>query len=650
MTRILSKYVVDVCLWTVAALLAFILRLDGYNQWVDNAAVILTYISIGLIPKLFLSYRFGLFRQSWHKVSVRDLYQLIKSIGALTFVSFVAALMFSGTNLSVPRSVPLIEGLLALVMLSGVRLVYRLYHERRRGGVPNGNSKRVLIAGAGEAGTLLARELLRHPETGQRPVGFLDDNPVKQRERFLGLPVLGNIDDLPRVVVQMQIDEVLVSIPSAPGSLIRHITELSREANVRCKTIPGVYEIISGRVSISQIREVRLEDLLRREPVRLNLGRICEYLDGRVVMVTGAGGSIGSEIVRQVTRFNPQKILLVGRGENSLYHIERELDRCCPGTAYETIVANVQQLPKVDYIFQKYRPQVIFHAAAHKHVPLMELNPDEAVFNNVMGTQNLVECAVKYGFERFVNISTDKAVNPTSVMGATKRVAEYMVQRGVARAQDNQVFISVRFGNVLGSRGSVVPLFQEQIRMGGPVTVTHSDMTRYFMTIPEAAQLVVEAGSIGENGVTYVLDMGEPVKIVDLAKDLIQLSGLSLGKDIEVVTTGMRPGEKMYEEIVAASETVIASPHEKIFAVQCGTLPIDLEPLTDELFAAAATHDAARIRKTLRRLISTYGLPEAARPAEERTEKLRLNLPALPTLNIPTLGPDAAHESAASGG
>jgi FlaA1/EpsC-like NDP-sugar epimerase len=604
--RFVLKYIFDVTVWFFAAPLALWLRLEGGSQWQEYFPHIITYtLAIGCL-KAGVAYYLGFYRQSWRKVSVPDLAQLIKGVASVTVVALTAVLVSHGTALGLPRSMPIIEGLLALVMLSSTRLVNRLWHERRRSTVSNGRGKHVLIVGAGEAGTLLAREMLRHPESGLLPVGFLDDNPVKHRERFLGLPVLGMIDDLPSVVKQHDINEVLVSMPSAPGPAIRHVVELARLARVRCRTIPGVYEIISGQVSISQIREVALDDLLRREPVHLDLDRICDYLEDRVVLVSGAGGSIGAEIVRQIIRFNPQKILLMGRGENSLYSIERELDSHWPNLPYETVVANIQMLPKLEYVFQKHRPQVIFHAAAHKHVPMMEHNPDEAVFNNAMGTQNLVECALKYGVERFVNISTDKAVNPTSIMGATKRVAEYIVLQGVARAHPSQVFISVRFGNVLGSRGSVVPLFKEQVRLGGPVTVTHPDMTRFFMTIPEAAQLVIEAGGIGENGRIYVLDMGDPVKIVDLAQDLIRLSGLQPGIDVEITFTGIRPGEKLYEEIIAAEEETLPSSHDKIF-VACHTEPPpELDSLLERLFAAAASRDKEHIRDVLGEIVPTY--------------------------------------------
>ncbi|WP_456480951.1 polysaccharide biosynthesis protein, partial [Oceanithermus sp.] len=510
----------------------------------------------------------------------------------------------------IPRSVPLIEGGLALLLLGGARLAGRILFERAqlaRSQPPHSGSRRVLIIGAGEAGTMLAREMLRHPESGLVPIGFLDDDPSKQRQRFVGLPVLGNIEDLPRVALKAHADEVLIAIPSAPGKVVRRVVELAQRTGLRHRIVPGIYEILSGKVAISQIRDVDVEDLLRRNPVQLDTSEIAGYLEGRVVLITGAGGSIGSEIVRQVARFRPRRILLLGRGENSLYQIERELERTWPELDWRTIVADVRDREKMQHVFATYAPEVVFHAAAHKHVPMMEANPDEAVFNNVGGTKNVVELALEHGVGRFVNISTDKAVNPTSVMGASKRVAEYLVQWAAQQAKPGQAFVSVRFGNVLGSRGSVIPLFKEQIASGGPVTVTHREMTRYFMTIPEAAQLVLQAGGLGDNGAVYVLDMGEPVRIADLARDLIQLSGLEPGVDIEIVFTGIRPGEKLFEELLTAEEGTEASKHQQIFIARTSLADLDQRlELLSELFAAARSRDPKRIRAAFKRLVPTY--------------------------------------------
>jgi len=610
MNRTGLKFILDLLFWAFAALLAFLWRTGA--PWFAYRVALVVYLILGLPVKAVLIWFFGLHRQAWQRVGVNDLYTLIKAVGIGTL--FLSALaFFIYPYLSIPRSVPLLEGGIALLLMGGARLLARIMSERdqikRSGG--RKELRRVLIVGAGEAGTMIAREMLRHPESGLVPVGFVDDDPSKRRQRFLGLPVVGKIEDLPKAVQDLRADEVLIAIPSASGEVIRRVVGQARRAGVRYRIIPGIYEILSGKVAISQIREVNVEDLLRREPVRLELREIANYLKGKTILVTGAGGSIGSEIVRQVAKFNPQKLILLGHGENSLYRIEREIERTWPELSWRTVVADVRDREKMDYVFKTFSPQVVFHAAAHKHVPMMELNPDEAVFNNVGGTKNVVELALQHGVERFVNISTDKAVNPTSVMGASKRVAEYLVQKAASQAGQNQAFVSVRFGNVLGSRGSVIPLFQEQIRAGGPVTVTHPEMTRYFMTIPEAAQLVLQAGGLGENGAVYVLDMGKPVRILDLAEELIRLSGLEPGRDIEIIFTGIRPGEKLFEELLTAEEGTVASKHEKIFVARNSGIAFDkLDELLPELFEAARQRDGRKIREVFKKLIPTYN-PQA---------------------------------------
>ncbi|MBB6030473.1 polysaccharide biosynthesis protein [Oceanithermus desulfurans] len=607
MGRTAFKFISDLLLWSAAAPLAFMLRLE--DPWPRYTQVALVYALAGLPIKAVLEASFALHLQVWRRMGIRDLYSLAKAVFFGT-VLLSAVAFFLHLDQPIPRSVPLIEGGLALLLLGGVRLAGRMLFERAQlaqSHLRHRSPKRVLIVGAGEAGTMLAREMLRHPESGLVPVGFLDDDPGKQRQRFVGLPVIGRIEDLPRVAPKARADEVLIAIPSAPGKVVRRVVELARGAGLRHRIVPGIYEILSGKVAISQIRNVDVEDLLRRNPVQLDTSEISGYLEGRVVLVTGAGGSIGSEIVRQVARFRPRRILLLGRGENSLYQIERELERTWPELDWRTIVADVRDREKMRHVFTAYAPEVVFHAAAHKHVPMMEANPDEAVFNNVGGTKNVVGLALEHGVVRFVNISTDKAVNPTSVMGASKRVAEYLVQWAAQRAKPGQAFVSVRFGNVLGSRGSVIPLFKEQIASGGPVTVTHPEMTRYFMTIPEAAQLVLQAGGLGNNGSVYVLDMGEPVKIVDLAKDLIRLSGFQPDEDISIVFTGMRPGEKLFEELLTAEEGTEATKHEKIFVARTHGMPEEaLSHLVKALFDAAVARDVERIQGAFRELIPTY--------------------------------------------
>jgi FlaA1/EpsC-like NDP-sugar epimerase len=598
------KFGIDLALWSISAPLAFWLRLD--TRWLYDASLIAEYTLIGLVIKAALIYLLHLHRQSWHRVTVSDLYSLLQGAGFSTLT--LLALGFIVYHYEIlPRSIPLLEGLLALILLGGVRLACRLWYEGQAAQVANRKALRVLVVGAGDAGTMLVREMLSHPEAARRPVGFLDDDSSKRSTTFRGVEVCGKIDDLPEAARRLRVNEVLIAMPSAPGHVIRHVVELARGCGVSHRIIPAVHDIIDGRVSISQIREVRLEDLLRREPVRLDLEEIAGYLEDRVILVTGAGGSIGSELVRQIARFHPATVILLGHGEYSLYQLERELDRVWPKLGYRTVVADLQARKKVANIIAQLCPDVVFHAAAHKHVPLMEQNPDEAVLNNVGGTRNIVEAALEHGVTHFINISTDKAVNPSSVMGATKWIAEGLVQRASHRAMEGAVFASVRFGNVLGSRGSVIPLFQEQIRRGGPVTITNPHMTRYFMTIPEAVQLVLEAGGLGENGVVYVLDMGEPVKIVALANDLIELCGLVPGEDIELQFAQARPGEKLAEELFAPHEGMVRSNQHKIFmARQNGVPGDDFVEKIDRLLSVANEADVAQVRNMLAEIVPGY--------------------------------------------
>ncbi|HLT45643.1 MAG TPA: nucleoside-diphosphate sugar epimerase/dehydratase [Rubricoccaceae bacterium] len=608
----LAKFVTDLALWTAATPLAFLLRLDA--RVVQYGPELLALVLVGLPFEALAIYLLGLPWRSWQKVGVRDLFGLLQGVGGVT-VGVTATCFFLAPALQVPRGVPLIAALLAVFLLSGVRLGTRLYAESRARRASGGarDAKKVLIVGAGEAGTLIARDMLRHPQARYVPVGFLDDDPSKRRKSFLGLGVLGAIEDLPEVLATYRVDEVLIALPSAGGRVIRRIVELAREAKVAHRIIPGVYEIVSGKATINEIREVDVEDLLRREPVRLETDEIADYIRGRVVLVTGAGGSIGSELARQVAAFGPEALLLLGRGENSVFQIDRELARAHPDVARHALIVDVRDRGSLRAVFERFRPEVVFHAAAHKHVPLMEANPEQAVFNNVGGTRNLAELALEFGVARFVNVSTDKAVNPTSVMGASKRVAELVVLQASRRCAPEQAFVSVRFGNVLGSRGSVIPVFKEQIRSGGPVTVTHPDMVRYFMTIPEAAQLVLQAGSMADNGTVYVLDMGDPVRIVDLARDLILLCGKEPGHDVEIVFTGVRPGEKLFEELLLAEEGTLPSVHEKIFVARKqerlgGSL---FDRLLGDLFDAASEHDGARLRATFQALVPAYTPPDA---------------------------------------
>jgi FlaA1/EpsC-like NDP-sugar epimerase len=605
--RRLLKFFIDLVLWSATLPAAYFLRLEG--QWLpfasDVGILVLTMIPVAAL----ILYGTGLSRQSWHNIGIRDFNRLGLAVGIFAVI-FIIAAIFIPQPVFIPLSIPFISSILALLFLGGARIFVRLWHEnteKRQIKKSRYPAKRVLIIGAGAAGTLLVREMFRHPGVRMKPVGFLDDDQAKQKEIFMGVPVLGRLEDMARIVDEKDIESILIAMPTAPGKVIRSVVETAKSVNVEFQIMPGLYELMSGKFNISQLREVDVHDLLRRDHVELDFVSISEYLHNKVVLVTGAGGSIGSEIVRQITRCNPKKILLMGRGENSIFRIENECRQLFPDIEFISLITDVKDLESLEKNFAAHHPEVVFHAAAHKHVSLMENNPEQAILNNVGGTRNMVGLALKYHVQRFVNISSDKSVNPTSVMGASKRVAEYIVDWASCQAEKGQEFVSVRFGNVLGSRGSVVPLFKQQIENGGPITITHPDMTRYFMTIPEASQLVIQAGGLGGNGSVYVLDMGEPVRIVDLANDLIRLSGMNPGEDIEIEYTGIRPGEKMYEELLTDEESTSATRHAKIFAAKTSGYPEDgFERLLEELFEKTSTNDGTAIREQLKIIIPTY--------------------------------------------
>ncbi|HNQ98880.1 MAG TPA: nucleoside-diphosphate sugar epimerase/dehydratase [Trueperaceae bacterium] len=594
--RAVVKLAIDVGLFLIATPLAFALRYDG-NLGSEHPLLLAMVV---LVPvKAGLDYLLGLPNRSWRGLTFRDLSSLmLHAGGVLAFGLILIALFWQ--QLGVGPSLALLDAGITFMLMAGVRAFARYRNEHMTASIIGPDyRKRVLVVGAGEAGALVVRELHKHPETGMLPVAFLDDDPRKRGQRVAGVPVVGTVDTAAEVIVSNGIDQVLIAMPSKGGRAIRKVIEQVREArpNLVYKIIPGMYEVLSGQVDVRRIREVDIDDLLGREPIKLDTEAILDYLGGKRVMITGAGGSIGSELVRQICRFNPAELILFGHGENSIYTLERELDRDWPHIRYHGVIGAIQNGARLDYVFTRYRPDVVFHAAAHKHVPLMEENPEEAVFNNVIGSRNLINLALKHGVTHFVNISTDKAVNPTSVMGASKRMVEFLVQDAARRAGPGQTFVSVRFGNVLGSRGSVIPIFKSQIAAGGPVTITHPEMVRYFMTIPEAAQLVLQASGNGRNGEVYILDMGEPVRIVDLARDLIRLSGFEPDVDIPIRFTGMRPGERLVEELMTEKERTSQTAHEKIFVAR--TEPVDREGLTstiEGLQDAAMRSDHARIR------------------------------------------------------
>ncbi|MBZ9753149.1 polysaccharide biosynthesis protein [Deinococcus sp. HMF7604] len=598
MKRLPVKALIDLLLWGLAALLAYAFRKPSLTE-IGVPQNVWGYVALSVVVMGMLGRYYMLPHQDWRRVGVKDLMLLARAAAVATLVMFAAGFILQSW-LQLPRSVPLLGGILGFLMMGGARLLVRILDEqaRRQAG---SEQRRVLIVGAGDAGSLIAREMQRHPEAGLSPIGFLDDELAKQRQRIVGLPVFGTVTDLPEVVQREEAQEILIATPSAPGDFVRRVVELAGQAGVRYRIIPGVFEILSGEVNINQIRDVNLEDLLRRPPVELNTAEIAGYLRGRVILVTGAGGSIGSELVRQLCRFSPSTILLFGRGENSIFGIQQDLIRNWPEIKQVGLIGDVRDAQRLRAVFKEFRPEVVFHAAAHKHVPLMEQVPSEAILNNVVGTKNVVDLCLEFGVFRLVNVSTDKAVNPTSVMGASKRVAEMVVSAGAARAREDQALVSVRFGNVLGSRGSVVPTFMAQIRAGGPITVTHPEMVRYFMTIPEAARLVLQAGGLAENGKVYVLNMGNPVKIAELARDVIRLSG---ARNVDIVYSGVRPGEKLYEELLTASEGSDATTHSEIFSAKLGAVdPAIIARELEVLCAYAQNEDADTIRTGLTRLI-----------------------------------------------
>lgn len=603
--------VADLVLLLVALTLSYFLRFDTFTAW--------SYFQRWwpVVPILLIIYPlvfslFGLYRRMWQYAGSHE---VLAIIAAASIASAVLAIVIYGVLRPLgiisgfSRPMLVIDWLLNILFLGGVRFSSKVIWDLttgRRGRIGRATSpRRILVIGAGDAGAMIVREMHNNPDINMLPVGFVDDDERKIGNYIHGVKVYGSRKDIPELARRLHVDEALIAMPTAPGKSIREIVSICEGAGVRFRTLPGLFELLNGKVWLSQIRDVQLEDLLRREPTGMDLAEIAGFLSGATVLVTGAGGSIGSELCRQIARFQPARLILLGHGENSIYAIDQELSRKFPSLARDVVIADIRDGNKIRAILRRYRPQIVFHSAAHKHVPLMEKNVDEAITNNVLGTRNVVQAALAADVQRFVLISTDKAVSPASIMGATKRIAEMIVQEAAMRS--GRAFVAVRFGNVLGSRGSVVPLFKEQIAAGGPITVTHPEMTRFFMTIPEAVQLVIQAASLASPGQIYALDMGDPVRIVDLAKDLVELSGLKLGRDIEIVYTGLRPGEKLHEELFTREEQRTATVHEKIFIAQ--SPPVDgdhLHRMIDLLAHYAAQMDEAAIRRTLQELVPDF--------------------------------------------
>jgi FlaA1/EpsC-like NDP-sugar epimerase len=603
---------VDLSLCAAAYYAAYIIRFDGAFLWGDLDALRKTIVFILLI-KLLVLLAFKAYSGIWRYTSVRDLLQLLKAlaVGSIAAVSFVLWLYrFEGFS----RGVFVIDFLLSVGLLGGSRLAVRLVathwtaaREDLDGSeAPLKPMRRVIIKGAGNAGEKLAREIEEIRRLSYEVVGFVDDDVSKIGRTIHGVKVLGSLQDLKQIVSEFDVDETIIAVPSASATQMRRIVDLCKETNLPFKTVPGMGELIEGRVSVNALREVRYEDLLGRKPVDINVDEIGQYLEGKSVMVTGAAGSIGSELCRQITAFKPSLLVLLDRNESGLYDVEMEFRTKNPGQPIVVALGAVQNKSFMKRFISLNGVQVVFHAAAYKHVPMMELHPWEAVFNNVLGTKQLLDLCIESGIRKCVVISSDKAVRPTNVMGAAKRLTELLAQ---AYAKKNHCkFMAVRFGNVIGSVGSVVPLFRKQIEQGGPVTVTHREITRYFMTIPEACRLVLQAGAIGRGGEIFVLKMGTPVRIDTLAREMIALSGLRPNEDIQIEYTGLRPGEKLYEELIAEGEEVVPTTHEKIMVLR-SRKAVDLPRLNREisqLVQLAAECSAIGIRAQLQRMVAGY--------------------------------------------
>ena len=570
----------DLILINLALLMTYFFRFDGqFNdpEFIRFVNEIPHIVIIASIVKLATFMVFKLYSSIWKYAGIYELSKIV--IASLISNTFMLGYVFL-TQTPIPRSIFIVTFFIDIFFIGAVRIGYRLFRRFLRGDILLVKStKKVMLIGAGDAGAALINEYHMHPELKCTPIAIIDDNNGKQNKKLMGVPILGTREDIVRVAEEKLIDEIVITIPSAEPKTINEIYTICSNTKCKVKILPSLSQLIDETVSIQKIRDVAIEDLLGRDTIKLDNSEIGNLINEHVVLVTGGGGSIGSELCRQIAMFSPKHLIILDNYENNAYDIQNELLSNYPNLKLTTIIASVREKGRLENIFKKYRPDIIFHAAAHKHVPLMEANPTEAIKNNVFGTLNVAECADKYGAKRFVMISTDKAVNPTNIMGATKRIAEMIIQ--AFAKQSKTEFVAVRFGNVLGSNGSVIPLFKRQIEQGGPVTVTHPEIIRYFMTIPEAVQLVLQAGAMAEGGEIFVLDMGEPVKIYDLARNLIKLSGFEPDVDIKIEFTGLRPGEKLYEELLLAEEGVQATKNDKIYVAQ--PLHTDLAILRREI-------------------------------------------------------------------
>ncbi|MDK2946233.1 MAG: hypothetical protein PWQ85_1009 [Geotoga sp.] len=605
--RIIALLLMDIFFVSLSFYASLMLRFDN-NVPSEYLNVYSKSLPIIIITMIGFYTIFSLYKSLWRYASIDEMISIVEAniFGILSTFIILSLLSFD-----LPWAVYIISLLLNIALVGGSRFFYRVLRRiKYRNQKKDKNSDNVLIIGGGAAGSTVIKEILETPSLKKHIVGIIDDDKYKIGKSIHGVKVLGSRKDIISIANIYDIDEIIIALPSAPKREISKIVEICKETKAKLRILPGVYELIDGKVSISKIRDVEIEDLLGREPVKINLEEVGGYLSNKVVLVTGGGGSIGSELCRQISRFNPKKLIILDMYENNAYDVLTEL-KMNRNISFEIEVeiANIREKQRIREIFEKYKPNIVFHAAAYKHVPLMENNPSEAVKTNVFGTLNLVQLSDIYKVQKFVLISTDKAVNPTNIMGATKRIAEKIIQ-SYSKISKTE-FVAVRFGNVLGSNGSVIPLFKKQIANGGPVTVTHPEITRYFMTIPEAAQLVLQAGAYAKGGEIFVLDMGEPVKIVDLARDLIKLSGFEPDVDIKIEFIGLRPGEKLYEELLLAEEGLQKTRNSKIFVGKPQEIPYDeLMDQLDRLRKAIELNDYEKLIKIIKEIVPTYRKPE----------------------------------------
>ncbi len=601
--RMLVLMAVDICMVCLASFLGLFIRFDMNIGRIpkEYAQAVLNYLPFYVAVTILVFFLLRMYATMWSVAGIREAGHIVGACGLASLLQIAGMLML---EMKVPRSYFVLSSMALCAGEGLVRLSYRILLSMTLPGKNRKEGSRVMIAGAGTSGAVILKEMLTSPFAQGHVVCFVDDDKNKVGKILNGVPIAGKREDIARLVEKYGVDEIYIAMPSAPAKDRKEIIEICRETGCKVKILPGIYQLLNGEVSVGKLREVEIEDLLGREPVRVNIDEILDYVHGKVVLVTGGGGSIGSELCRQIAGHQPKTLIVFDVYENNAYDLQQELKDKFPKLHLVVLIGSVRNTHRIESVFEKYRPEIVYHAAAHKHVPLMEDSPNEAIKNNVFGTYKTAKAADKYGAKRFVLISTDKAVNPTNIMGASKRMCEMVIQMMNAKSKTD--FVAVRFGNVLGSNGSVIPLFKKQIEQGGPVTVTHPDIIRYFMTIPEAVSLVLQAGAYAKGGEIFILDMGEPVKILDLAKNLIRLSGYKPGEDIAITFTGLRPGEKLYEELLMDEEGMQDTPNKLIHIGK--PIAFDTKEFSEQLdrLYEVANLDSEAIRGEVRKIVPTY--------------------------------------------